>query len=200
MLTFDPVKHEYRDGDRVIPSVTQILAPLSDFSFVDADVLSAAQEFGTAVHRACELYDLQQLDIDALDPELRPYLDGWIKFCHDHSCQWVAIEKRVYCETMGYAGTLDRVGFVGLDSAVVDIKSGSAMFPSVGPQLAAYAHAYSAIARSMKRYAVRLFPGSYELKQYTSPTDLSVFMSLITLRSFCERHSITLNFKEKQSV
>ena len=45
MLTFDPVKHEYRDGDRVIPSVTQILAPLSDFSFVDADVLSAAQEF-----------------------------------------------------------------------------------------------------------------------------------------------------------
>lgn len=201
MLTFDPTKHEYRDGDRVIPSVTQILQPLSNFDFVDPEVLALAQAFGTAVHRACELDDQFQLDAETLDPELLPYLHGWRLFSLENKAHWDAIELRVYDKGMVYAGTLDRYGWVNGERAIVDIKSGTKLFPSTGPQLAAYAQAHAPLsARSIKRYAVRLFPGGYELKPYTSPTDWATFVSLITLRNFCNTHGITPNFKEKSSV
>ena len=50
MLTFDAEKHEYRWNGQLVPGVTSILEPLTDFSFVPPDVLRAAQDFGTAVH------------------------------------------------------------------------------------------------------------------------------------------------------
>lgn len=199
-LTFDADKHEYRFAGKVIPSVTQILAPLSNFGAVHPDVLAAAQQFGTAVHLACELDDLGQLDLAALDPALVPYLEGWRAFCADYAVKWDAIESRIFHAPMGYAGTLDRAGLVKGKQAIVDIKSGATLMPSVGPQLAAYAQAYSPIGRAMDRYAVRLFPNGYEVKQYFSPTDWPVFASLITLRSFCASQRITLNFKENSHV
>jgi hypothetical protein len=199
MLTFDPIKHEYRDIDgRVVPSVTQILAPLNNFDAVHPDVLAAAQQFGTAVHRACELYDLGTLNIASLDPALLPYLDAWRRFKKDHSTVWHKVEYRLHHQAMGYAGTPDRLGEVEGDMAVVDIKTGTALMPSVGPQLAAYAHAYSRDARAIKRYAVRLHEGGYEVQWYTDPLDWTTFASLLTLRTFCARHNITPNYRSQQ--
>ena len=198
MLHFNADTHEYRDRGRLIPSVTQILAPLSNFSFVEPETLAAAQAFGTAVHRACELSDLGQLAEDDLDPALAPYLAGWRNFCRDHDCKWEEVEHQVYFETMQYAGTLDRVGTVDGARAIVDIKSGSSLFPSVGPQLAAYAHAYHAQGGIFKRYAVRLFPCGYEIKEYADPRDWAVFASLITLRQFCARNNITPYYPKEQ--
>lgn len=197
MLTFDPATHTYRYGGVVVPSVTQILAPLSDFSFVDPDVLDAARDFGTAVHYACELDDREELDIDALDPALLPYLQQWRKFCREHGCKWEEIERQVYHPTMRYAGTLDRFGVIDGARGVLDIKSGSDLYPSVGPQLAAYAQALEPkTGHLLRRYGLRLSATSYELKAYTSPTDWPTFASLITLRTFCAQHRITPNFKE----
>lgn len=198
MLTFDSESHTYRYGGKVVPSVTQILRPMMDLDHVDADLLRRASAFGTAVHRACELDDLCQLDESALDPNLMPYLAGWRKFCREHGCGWEWIESPVYHPTMRYAGTLDRYGLVDGFRSVVDIKSGTALYPSVGPQLAAYAHAHAqvisqpAMAGVYRRYAVRLYPDGYELKQYTDPTDWAAFASLVTLRQFCGKHRLTL--------
>lgn len=202
MLTFDADKHEYRYNGTKVPGVTGILSPLIDLSFVNGDVLAAAQDFGTAVHLACELHDMGKLDIAALDLELAPYLDGWVQFCEDHHCAWEGIEERLYHPTMRYAGTLDRRGMVDGRQAVVDIKSGTSLFASVGPQLAAYAHGIAAehgkpaMGTAYRRFAVRLYPGGYELKEYTSPADWAVFASLITLRTFCDQHRVTPKFKE----
>lgn len=192
MLTFDPVKHEYRWNGAVVPSVTQILAPLTDLSFVDQDVLRRAKAFGTAVHYACELHDTGRLDEDALDPQLRPYLNGWRRFCAEHECVWDLVESRVYHPTLRYAGTLDRRGNVDGHPSMVDIKSGTSLYPSVGPQLAAYTHASTTTPTAYRRYAVRLYPDGYELKQYTSPLDWPTFASLVTLRNFCGQHRITM--------
>ena len=192
MLTFDPAKHEYRWNGAVVPSVTQILTPLTDLSFVDPDVLRRASAFGTAVHYACELHDTGRLDEEALDPELAPYLAGWRKFCSEHACTWDLIEQRVYHPTLRYAGTLDRRGNVDGYPSMVDIKSGTSLYPSVGPQLAAYTHASSPTPAAYRRYAVRLYPDGYELKQYTSPMDWPTFASLITIRNFCNQHRITM--------
>lgn len=192
MLTFDPDKHEYRFGGVVVPSVTQILRPMMDLDHVDPDVLRRAQDFGTAVHLACELHDTGRLDEAALDPELAPYLAAWRKFCVEHRCGWDLIEQRVYHPTLRYAGTLDRRGNVDGYPAMVDIKSGTSLYPSVGPQLAAYTHASSPTPAAYRRYAVRLYPDGYELKQYTSAIDWPTFASLITIRNFCNQHRITM--------
>jgi hypothetical protein len=191
MLAFDPVKHEYRWNGAVVPSVTQVLSPLMQLEFVDADVLARAQAFGIAVHYACELHDTGRLDEAALDPELLPYLNGWRKFCAEHACEWDQIEERVYHPALRYAGTLDRHGLVDGNRAIVDIKSGTTLYASVGPQLAAYANTCP-LPALLRRYAVRLYPDGYELKQYTSPADWAVFASLVTLRSFCATNRITL--------
>ena len=42
----------------VLPRVTAILSPYSDFSKVPPDTLAAAGERGTAVHKFCEAYAL----------------------------------------------------------------------------------------------------------------------------------------------
>ena len=63
-FTFDPIEHIYRfDGQRV-PSVTQILEPLIDYSGVPNGVLQYAADRGTAVHLATEFYDDGDLDED----------------------------------------------------------------------------------------------------------------------------------------
>ena len=196
MLTFDPVKHQYQYAGVTVPGVTQVLAPLANFAMVHPDVLAAAQQFGTAAHLACELDDIGKLDERSLDPSLAPYLAAWRKFSADYQAVWQGIELRVFNRQFGYAGTLDRVGTVKGQQAIVDIKSGTSLLPTVGPQLAAYAHAFDPVlARSVLRYAVRLHPDGYEVKQYTDPTDWPVFASLLTLRGFCTRHRINTIFQ-----
>lgn len=195
MLTFDEATHTYFYEGQVVPGVTTILSPLTDFSRVPAHVLKAASDFGTAVHLACELDDLSELDEGSLDEELVPYLSAWRKFSAEHSVQWQQIEHQVHNKTMGYAGTLDRLGLVDGVATVLDIKSSVRLYPSVGPQLAAYQKAATEV--SVQRMAVQLKgDGTYVAKTYTDPSDWPVFCSLLTLRAWCAHHSITPNFKD----
>jgi hypothetical protein len=194
-LTFDEATHTYRFNGQVVPGVTTILQPLSDFDAVPPRVLKAASDFGTAVHLACELDDLGELDIERLDASLVPYLMAWRKFSADHSVTWDLIEHPVYHGTMRYAGTLDRFGLVSGQRTVVDIKSSVQLYPSVGPQLAAYGNALA--EPFAQRMAVQLKADStYVAKAYTEPSDWPVFCSLLTLRTWCTRHRITPKFKD----
>lgn len=196
MLTFEDDTHTYRLNGQVVPGVTSILAPLTDYSRVPPHVLEAASNFGKAVHKACELDDLAELDEETLDPALVPYLDAWRKFSEDHRVAWQEIERPLANTALRYAGTPDRIGDVSGELAVVDIKTTVELYPSVGPQLAAYANAYSGIrAPAMKRIAVQLKrDGTYVAKPYTDATDWPLFCSLLTLRNWCARHSITPKF------
>jgi hypothetical protein len=207
-LDFEESTHTYRFGGQVVPSVTQILAPLANLSFVDPDVLEAARAFGTAVHKACELDDLGTLDEDELDPALGPYLSAWRKFCREYEVRWDMVEMRVFHKQLRYAGTLDRFGTVRLaphlahrTPAMVDIKSGTQLFPSVGPQLAAYHRAVPTASVTTKRLAVQLKPdGTYFAKWHDDPNDFAVFASLLTISNWCGKHGITPHYMENRNV
>jgi len=196
MLTFDAAAHRYYWDGQPVPGVTTILQPLTDFGAVSEEVLRAASEFGTAVHLACELSDKKTLDFKQLDEHLVPYLEAWHKFSGDYEVQWNGIEERVFHPKLRYAGTLDRRGIVRGRRAYVDIKSSVQLYPSVGPQLAAYARADDEVmGGAALRMAVQLRPdGTYHAKTYTDPSDWPVFASLLTLRSWCARHEITPKF------
>jgi hypothetical protein len=54
-MTFDPVLHEYRDGDLIIQSVTQILKRAGHID--DRWYSEEARERGSAVHELCERFN-----------------------------------------------------------------------------------------------------------------------------------------------
>lgn len=195
VLTFDAASHTYHANGQPVPGVTSILAPLTNYGAVPAAVLDAAADFGKAVHMACEYHDNRLLDEETLDSALVPYLSGWRKFCADYAVEWEWIERPVYHSTLRYAGTPDRIGKVHGVRAVVDIKTTAALYPSVGPQLAAYAQA-SGLPPIATRIAVQLkADGTYTAQRYADPNDWPVFCSLLTLRNWCARHHITPNLK-----
>lgn len=198
MLIFDDKSHTYFWDGVEVPGVTSILSPLIDFSRVPPAVLQAAADFGTAVHLACELDDVGDLDESTLDAALIPYLDAWRAFCVDHDVNWDVIEQPVYHSSLRYAGTPDRIGYVRGSKCVVDIKSTAQLYPSVGPQLSAYAYAYDAgMAPTMQRIAVQLkADGTYKAQQYKDPTDWPTFCSLLTIRNWCAKHNIKPNYKD----
>lgn len=194
-LVFDKPGHRYTVDGVAIPSVTEILAPLNSFRFVAPAVLRAAQDLGTAVHLACELDDRGVLDEETLAPELQGYLAAWRLFRKEHNTHWLLVEAPVFNPQMGYAGTVDRFGFVDTEKTVVDLKSSAALYPSVGPQLAAYARAIPQASPCTVRMAVLLKPtGHYEARTYRSSMDWAVFASLLTVRSFCQLHKINPEF------
>jgi len=195
-LTFDAESHVYRLRGVVIPNVTRVLEPLSDFSRVPFEALELARQRGTAVHKACELYDMDDLDLErSLDPVLVPYLEAWIRFTADTKCKHLHIEARVWSDAYRYAGTLDRISIIGKRITLLDIKSGQ-YSPAVELQTAAYQQAAYERGllnkrQTIVRYAVHLFDdGTYRMHHCKNlfASDLNVFVSALTLYHWRLKH------------
>lgn len=137
-FSFDDATHTYRLDGKVIPSVTQILKPLYDFSFVNRVVLARAASFGTALHKACELHLSGSLDENSLDENLKRPLEAfrqWADSALNGECY--VCEMQLYHPRLKYAGTADII----IDGqAVVDIKSRPFSEKMDPLQLVAYEH------------------------------------------------------------
>lgn len=192
-LAFDEDRHEYRVGGRLVPSVTQILAPLSsaEYRHVDRAVMEAAAALGTAVHKMIELDVRATLDTDSLSDGLRPYYGAWRNFRALSGFRMVLSESRVYSSRYGYAGTLDLAGWLGDRFAIIDAKRTAAVPRTTGPQTAGYEqalreHAEHAVLwpkdTPIDRYALHLkTDGKWALVPFTDRSDLRVFLSARTL-------------------
>lgn len=136
---FDEELHRYTLAGKVLPSVTQVIKPLYDFSFVNPDVLRRAAEFGTAVHKTIELHLADELDEDSLDENLyNPLLafKAWQADNYDIDLSSAVIEKINYHAKLKYAGTAD----IETETMVIDIKSRPVNLLTDPIQLAAYDH------------------------------------------------------------
>ena len=191
VLTFDEGPHEYRLNGILIPSVTQVLSVFDSYAGVPANILAEAADRGTAVHRATELYDADDLDFGSLDDALIGYVEAWMKFLDDKKPELVAIEKRTYHPKMGYAGTLDRELILDGFLSVLDIKSCFKMMPSTGPQTWAYMDAENAHRKAKadhikKRYGLQLKrDGNYELHLYRdNVNDSADFIAALRLKNW----------------
>ncbi len=190
-LQFDEAAHVYRWDGIVVPSVTQILAPLNDFSMVNPALLAYKRDLGTAVHRATELHDLGDLDEDSVHESIRPYLDAWMRFRREKPFRIVGLEHRVFHEVHRYAGTYDRLVELDGKLCIFDIKTG-AMYPSYGPQTAAYKNAveHQTGKRVQGRYTVELRDdGTYRLHAMTDPEDWPTFLGCLAIHRFNSKHA-----------
>lgn len=196
---FDEASHTYTlDGVR-LPSVTQLLAPIKpDFSMVPPDVLEQKRALGVAVHLACELDDLEELDDESTDSVVMGYVAAWRRFKTETAAVILANERKLYHPTLRFAGTVDRVAEISLgkDAAralwTLDLKTGDEPHASYGVQLCGYGLLLAANAPSaagMKRGTVHLRDdGTYRLHQFQNPNDEACFMACLALNAWKEQN------------
>lgn len=188
--TFDPVLHEYRvDGERY-SSVSEIISPIVDLTMVPEDRLNFARDRGTAVHKACELDDLDQLDESSVDPEhVLPYLKGWRLFKREHRPAFELIEEPLYHDLFKVGGTPDRWMTIGRHRIGGDIKTVAKMGPAIGVQLSGYE---LLVGREKKwvthaRWGIQLRKnGTYAVTKY--PDETAMFLSLVNLHNWSKKH------------
>mgnify|MGYP001574382398 FL=1 len=130
-LEFEPIEHKYnlvyKDGAiERIPSVSEIIEPLIDYTTVGKDVMTRACEYGTNVHSAIEQYLKCTLDEAALDEGLRKPLDGFKKWYENdplftsEGFGGCSSESRFFHPKLKYAGTID---LMVRGVAIVDFKT-----------------------------------------------------------------------------
>jgi len=191
VIEFEPVNHIYTVDGLEVPSVTHVLEPYSSLQYVDRELLRRAAVFGDHVHQACHLFDRGELDEDTLDPELVPYLDGWKQFLADSGAVVILSEYRVASRKHGYAGTFDKLLFWGKSKRLVDVKSGSVLPKTVGPQVAAYVEAYAEQGERIRdRYCVHLpGAGKYKSHRLNDPRDWNIFKAALVMHNWYQRRA-----------
>lgn len=86
------------------------------------DLLLKARDRGSRVHELCQLYDYDALP-DEIDADCIGYLTAYKTFCHDYSVRWLFSEYAVGSKEKGYAGTIDRLGYIDGKLTIVDLKT-----------------------------------------------------------------------------
>lgn len=182
VLQFDPDTHRYELGGRELPGVTKILDPYTGLDFVDRATLEAARELGTHVHQAIHLFNTDRLE--HCPSRIRPYLDGWVAFLEESGAVVIASELAVHSEKYAYAGTLDEVLYWKRGEALCDVKSGSVVPKTVGPQTAAYVTAYNEQhgTKLKRRYCIHLTgDGRYKVHKLDDTRDWPIFQSALNI-------------------
>lgn len=199
-LAFDAEKHEYRLNGALIPHVTGILAPLTDYSRIPAPVLERARQEGRAIHKMVELDCLGTLDVATLPEWMAPAFKAWCDFKAASGFSLVLSEFAGCNPPLGYAGTLDLLcelprlkGWKG--TALLDVKRSLYAGPVIGLQLAAYraiVESDKGMPRVSRRGALRIgVDGKFQIEPYDDPTDLATFIALLTLKRWREKHAVT---------
>lgn len=186
-LEFDEVNHVYTLGDVEIPSVTQLM---SKFEIVDTkwyDLQASIR--GRHVHTATEYYDEGDLDIQSLDPIVKPFVDAYIKFRKELKLEYLLSEKQMVDHVNLFAGTLDRLAIINGKIALIDIKSGS-MPKWVAIQLEGYRRLLKAMGLQtpVEFYALVLRKdGTYRFNKIPTMEMIKakrIFDSMLTINNF----------------
>ena len=184
MFHFDEEKHIYTLDDVELDSVTGILTAEG---FIDTRFYDEwSRTRGSYVHEATHLYDRGELDEDALDPQLRPYLDAWIRFKEEARFRVLRSEEPVFHPILFYAGTPDKTGFFDEKLvAIIDIKSGKAE-SWAAVQTAGYAGILEARNKArFKRFALELREdATYKLIPHEDRQDTAIWLSALAVHNW----------------
>lgn len=113
----------------------------------DKRLLEKAGNIGTTVHKAVEWHLHKEMGMppgpkpDMSDPDVQDAFNSWLNWRTTVDLTPGYLEKRVYSLKAGFAGTMDLYGYVDGKVAVVDWKTGKAVYPEARLQNAAYRYA-----------------------------------------------------------
>jgi len=168
------IYHEHK-GRKVV-RVTACL-PFSPPPGMSEAALDIARDRGQTVHEITAMDDSALLDDDSVDVDLAGFLRGWRDATIHMKWIWYAVEQKVYSKLYDYMGTLDRLGCIGSQLTLVDIKTGP-IYPTAGLQLAAYEQASRERwpkfvgKKKVDRLTCRLFDnGVWNITRHDDPED-----------------------------
>lgn len=195
-LTFENDTHTYKLDGVVIPSVTQVMKPLSEalYKSVDENILGVAAHRGSIVHESIE--DYLNHGIDDIQPEYRGYLDAFKAFEHDYPFEVVGVEMRTCHGLLRYAGTVDLLCRIDGRLILIDYKTSARINEMLtGVQLEAYASALASNEIFVEDKAILHLKdnGKYTLKWYgkRSSESIAVFGACLTI------YNHIMKFKEE---
>lgn len=171
-VDFESETHTYRVKGVYLPSVTQIMEPMSLtlYKGVPYDTLNNAADRGSRAHEQVSNY--VNYGLLETDEDTEQYLSAYMKFEKDYCPAWAGSEYRVYHRTLRYAGTLDLIGFVAPDDGsgydIVDIKCTRVYHPvMLATQLGGYAGALKSHGIKIRnRYGLQLLnDGTYRFER-----------------------------------
>lgn len=189
-IEFDARSHEYRMHGRRVPSVTQVLDQLNDWSKIDPFTLAMKAADGRDVHAACNLLVREQLDWSSLPKHIADYVTGAAAFLDEFGGVVRASEQIVGTDLLWCAGTLDLLIERNDWLYFIDWKICETVPSTVGPQLAGYEVLYHCQRDPQyrpwhprpksKRICVRLRPGTYAVdRQVDFQGDYATFLSCL---------------------
>ena len=100
-----------------IPSVSQVIAPLTDFSGIPPDVLARKCELGIEFHEAIRLYLLNDLSFASLDPDIVAPMKTFIKWAKSQNLDGIC-EAPIHHKTLKFCGKPDLI----TETAIFDWK------------------------------------------------------------------------------
>lgn len=188
-LSFTEETHTYvLDGNVILPSVTQILKPISNLIYggVNESLMIPAQERGTAVHGFIEHFERFNYKPDS-DDEYYPYFQAYLNFRKDNPQHKPMIsECMVFHDKYLYAGRIDTLTE---DDYLIDFKTSSEIYLGyTKTQLCGYAYALEMCIDYMPKGGIVLhlrndgtyFPHKFTIEELK--TYLSGFLSCMKIR------------------
>ncbi len=151
-LEFEDKTHTYTLDGIVIPSVSEIMEPLSKEKYkgISESTLNKAAEKGTAVHNSIENYI--KFEIDDVPPEHRGYFDAFLDWCKLYKPDVVESELKIYHKLLKYGGTIDILAYIDGVLTLIDIKTTSVLSDmTCGVQLEAYTQALKSLGIAVER-------------------------------------------------
>lgn len=161
-LEFDEEQHLYTLRGMKLPSVTQIMEPMSLMLYngIPQETLFGAADRGTRAHEQVSNYVLYGIEEE--DEDTRPYLEAFHAFEETYKPVWIGSEYRTYHKALRYAGTIDLIGYIEPDDGtgvdVVDIKCTAVYHPvMLATQVSAYCEALKSQGIPVRRrYGLQL--------------------------------------------
>lgn len=193
VLVKHPSRHEYLLDGEPVPSVTEVITVAGlgvDYAGIDPVVLEKARHRGTRVHEVCEQIDRGQQP--AVEDEIAPYRDAYLRFLADSQAQCHDTEARVYHPEHRYAGTYDWRGVLAGKLTILDRKATATMaHASTAAQAAGYLHAHNAICPDAICEQIGSLhlrrDGTYRLRVYELNDAWAAFLAALTVYRYRKR-------------
>jgi hypothetical protein len=96
----------------------------------------ASANVGTRVHALAER--VSRGEEPEVSPEEAPFVAAYRTFLTTYEPRFLALEEMVVSLRYGYAGTFDSIALIDGEVWLLDIKTGTGIYPEAGLQLAAY--------------------------------------------------------------
>ncbi len=170
---FDEDTHTYHVGDRLLPSVTQVL---DEAGLIDKEWFTEEHMLrGKRVHIATAMHD-EGLEVFRLTTDERGCLAAWCKFREESNCEIISIEERVWSTVWGVAGTIDRRLIINGGAMTGDIKSGG---PARWHKLQTAGYGVCQGSRE-PRICIYLKPdGTYKIQMHNDSSDFDAFHAFL---------------------